>query len=46
MKYWGGMNGNVLGLEEGFKMKLVRVEITVVRLDHVFMAVCIAKATL
>jgi len=40
------MNGNGLGLKEGFKMKLVRGEITVVRLVHVFMAVCTTKATL
>lgn len=32
------MNRNGLGLKVGFKMKLVRDEITVVHLVHVFMA--------
>ena len=45
LKYWGGMNGNGLGLKQGFKMKLVTGEIAVVRLVHVFMAVCTANAT-
>jgi len=45
LKYWGGMNGNGLGLKQGFKIKLVTGEIAVVRLVHVFMAVCTANAT-
>ena len=39
------MNGNGLGLKEGFKMILVKGEITVVRVVHVFMTVCTANAT-
>jgi hypothetical protein len=45
LKYWGGMNGNGLGLKEELKIKLVRGEITVFLLVHVFMAVCTANTT-